>query len=115
MVIKGYCIAFQGNAAMHVARKSGLLSFLLSILTRLYLLSGLAVVIVALGNLLGLLSSATYTYQVVGAMIVAGVVWFLALSINAIVSAKHREQSVSVRFFRPSIGAPSSSTDSKSH
>lgn len=99
----------------HAACKNGLLTLLLGILTRLYLLAGLVIVFVVLGNILGLLSSATYTYQALGALIVTGVTWFLALSINAIASAKHEDQPQSVKFFRSSTGATSSSTDPQSH
>ena len=78
---------------MHAARKNGLLLRFIGILTRLYLLSVAAVVIVLLANILGFLSSATYTYQVLGAMIVTGGVWFVALLISSIMSAKRGQQS----------------------
>jgi len=100
---------------MHAARKNGLLTFLLGILTRLYLLSGFVIVIVVMGNILGLLSSATYTYQALGAMIVTGVIWFLALSINAIVAERPGDQPDTAKLFRSSISATSSSTDPQSH
>jgi hypothetical protein len=99
---------------MHAARKDGLLSSFIGILARLYLLSGAAVVTVLLGNILGFLSSATYTHQVLGAMIVTGGVWFLALSINAIMFAEPRDQSEVELFSGSSTGATSTNPDPKS-
>ena len=114
-VIKGCCIAYKEIAAMHAARKNGLLSFLFSILTRLYLLSGVAFMIVVLGNILGYLSAASYTHQALGAMIVTGVIWFLALLTSSIMSAQRSQRSELALFSGPPPGTTSSTPDSKSH
>jgi hypothetical protein len=96
---------------MNAARKNGLLSSFFEILTRLYLLSGVAVVVVLLGNILGFLSSATYAHQALGAMIVTGVIWFLALAINSIMSAERGHQSEFALFSGSSIGGSSTSPE----
>ena len=96
---------------MNAARRIGILSFFLGILTRLYLLSGVAVVVVLLGNILGLLSSATYAHQALGAMIVTGGIWFLALAINSIMSGERGHQAEFALFSESSIGASSTSPE----
>ena len=89
---------------MHAARKNGLILSIIGILTRLYLLSGAAVVIVLLANILGFLRSATYAYQVLGAMIVTGGIWFLAILISSILSVHRGHQSEFAQFSGTSTG-----------
>ena len=98
---------------MNAARKDGVFSNFFGILTRLYLLSGVAVVVVLLGNILGFLSSATYAHQALGAMIVTGGIWFLALAVNSIMFAEPRRQSEFGVFSESSIGGSSTSPETQ--
>lgn len=93
IAIKAFIFAGKGIAAMNAARKIWIISSFFGILTRLYFLSGLAVVTVLAGNISGLLISDSYFHQALGAMIVIGVIWFLALAANAVLSAERGIQS----------------------
>lgn len=96
---------------MNAARGSQILSSFFGILTRLYILSGVAVVVIMLGNILGFLSSATYAHQALGAMIVTGGIWFLALAVNSIMPAEPGRQSKYALFSGTSIEASSTSPE----
>lgn len=110
-IAKGVRFADEGIAAMSAARRIGTLSNFFGILTRLYILLGVAVVVILLGNILGFLSSATYVHQSLGAMIVTGGVWFLALAINSFMSAEPGRQSEFALFSESSISASSTSPE----
>ena len=101
----------RGIAAMNAARGNGVLSSFFGILTRLYILSGVVVVVILLGNILGFLSSATYAHQALGAMIVTGPVWFLVLAINSVLSARPGGKSEFLPFSGSSIKAASTSPE----
>jgi len=113
IAIKAFVLPTRGIAAMNAARRNGVLSSFFGILTRLYILSGVAVVVILLGNILGFLSSATYAHQALGAMIVTGAVWFLVLAINSVLSAKPGGKSEFALFSGSSIKAASTSPETQ--
>jgi hypothetical protein len=57
------------------------------IMTRLYVLSIFAVAFITTGNVLGIFSLSAYNHEAIGALMAAGVIWFVTLIMNVVVFA----------------------------
>lgn len=78
---------------MDFVRRDELLATILSIFSRLYFLSVLAVVVVLIGDVCGIQSLSSYNHQAIGSMLLTGGIWITSLAVYTTFSDMSRQQS----------------------